>query len=80
MGVVAGLVAYLVIWWLVLFMVLPFGVQTQEESGEAIEPGTPASAPARSRIGLKLSVTTGIAALLWIVYFFIVKYGLITIR
>jgi predicted secreted protein len=79
MGIVSGLVTFLVIWWLVLFVVLPFGVQTQEESGGAIEPCTPASAPARSGIGLKAIITTGIAALLWSAVYVVMKYEVITI-
>lgn len=80
MGVVSGAVVYLVIWWLVLFMVLPFGVVTQDEAGGATEPGTPGSAPAQSRIVLKVSITSAIAAGLWGVFYFIVKYDLISIR
>ena len=38
---------YIVIWWLTLFVVLPFGVRTQGEAGDVVE-GTPASAPAIS--------------------------------
>jgi predicted secreted protein len=43
---VSGSVAlYFVIWWILLFAVLPFGVRSQAESGEVIqgsEPGAPA--------------------------------------
>jgi predicted secreted protein len=43
---VSGSVAlYFVIWWVLLFAVLPFGVRSQAESGEVIqgsEPGAPA--------------------------------------
>lgn len=43
-----GLALYFVIWWILLFAVLPFGVRSQVESGEVVagsEPGAP-SAPA----------------------------------
>jgi predicted secreted protein len=43
-----ALALYFVIWWILLFAVLPFGVRSQAESGEVIagtEPGAP-SAPA----------------------------------
>lgn len=79
MGPISGVVVYLIIWWLVLFIVLPFGVQTQHESGEGIEPGTPESAPAKSGIWLKFAITTAIAAVCWGVFFIIMKYRLITI-
>ena len=32
---------YLVIWWIVLFAMLPIGVRTSEEEGEKAVPGTP---------------------------------------
>ena len=40
-----GLALYFVIWWILLFAVLPFGVRSQTESGEVVrgsEPGAPA--------------------------------------
>jgi predicted secreted protein len=43
-----GLALYFVIWWILLFAILPFGVRSQVESGEVVagsEPGAP-SAPA----------------------------------
>jgi predicted secreted protein len=46
MGLALGLALYFMIWWLVLFAVLPFGVRTQDEANEVV-PGTPGSAPAR---------------------------------
>ena len=38
---------YVVIWWTVLFAILPIGVRTQGEDG-AVVPGTPESAPTRA--------------------------------
>ncbi|MBD2748912.1 DUF1467 family protein [Microvirga sp. BT688] len=40
-----SLALYFVIWWILLFAVLPFGVRSQAEAGEVIrgsEPGAPA--------------------------------------
>jgi predicted secreted protein len=40
-----GLALYFVIWWILLFAVLPFGVRSQAEAGEVVrgsEPGAPA--------------------------------------
>ena len=44
---------YFIIWWVVLFAVLPWGVHSQQESGE-VAPGTDPGAPAVHRIGMKL--------------------------
>jgi predicted secreted protein len=48
LSVTGGLALYFVIWWTLLFAILPFGVRSQAESGEVVqgsEPGAP-SAPA----------------------------------
>ena len=36
---------YFIIWWIVLFAMLPIGVRTSEEAGEKASPGTAESAP-----------------------------------
>ena len=48
---------YFIIWWVVLFAVLPWGVRSQEESGE-VAPGTDPGAPAAHRVWSKLLWTT----------------------
>lgn len=51
---------YVVIWWLCLFLVLPFGVRNQADAGEVIA-GTEPGAPVIFRIWKKLLVTTVLA-------------------
>ena len=39
------LAIYFIVWWLVFFMVLPWGIQSQEEEAEVVlgsDPGAPA--------------------------------------
>lgn len=55
-------VLYVIIWWTVLFAVLPFGTQPVEQPDEATGWR---GAPARPMIGRKMLATTAIAALLW---------------
>ena len=40
---------YFLIWWVVLFAVLPWGVRSQEEAGEVV-PGTDPGAPAAPKV------------------------------
>lgn len=60
---------YFVVWWVVLFAVLPFGVRTQDESGE-VTLGTTSSAPTRPLLVRKAIATTIVAAIvvggLWV--------------
>ena len=69
-------VTFIIVWWLVLFMVLPFGASPPDE----IEPGMAPSAPARPRMGLKIAVTTVIAAVLTALILWLLQSGLIQLR
>ena len=64
MGWFTGSMLYLMLWWLVFFAVLPFGVRMPDE-GEVGE-GHATSAPTRPRLWLKAGITTLIAAVLWV--------------
>ena len=71
---VTGLATYLIIWWLVLFMVLPFGVRPPDNP----EPGMAASAPEKPQLWLKAGVTTLVAGLIWGGVFALIESDLIT--
>jgi predicted secreted protein len=62
---------FFVVWWIVLFAVIPFGMRTQEEEGEVIL-GTSASAPANPRILRTAIITTIVASvvtfLIWMLF------------
>ena len=55
---------YFVLWWIVLFLTLPFGVRSQHEDGEGA-PGTDPGAPVLARMGPKLLWTTIISAVIF---------------
>lgn len=71
MTIVLGIALYFIIWWTVLFAVLPWGVRTQSEEGGAV-PGTPESAPARPRLLRIFLVNTVVAGvvfgIVWLLY------------
>jgi predicted secreted protein len=60
---------YFVIWWIALFLTLPFGVRSQHEDGDSIE-GTDPGAPVLSRMGPKLIWTTIISAIIFAALWF----------
>ena len=66
MGWVGTGITFIISWWMVFFMVLPWGVRRQDDP----EPGHEAGAPENPRLWLKVAVTTGIAvvitALAWV--------------
>ncbi len=80
MSWVSGIVVFLIIWWLILFMVLPFGVVTQDEAEDPVEPGTVGSAPARHNLARKMGITTAIAAVLWLIFWAVVTLGGLTLE
>ena len=55
---------YFVIWWVALFVTLPFGVRSQHEDGVGA-PGTDPGAPVLTRMGRKLIWTTIISAIIY---------------
>jgi predicted secreted protein len=61
MGIGSIVAVYFVVWWVVLFAVLPFGVRTQDETGD-VTLGTTSSAPARPLLVRKAIATTIVAA------------------
>jgi predicted secreted protein len=64
---------YIVIWWLTLFVVLPFGVKTQGEAGDVVE-GTPESAPVAPRILRTLVINTFVAAVTFVFVWTALEY------
>lgn len=67
-----GLAIYGIVWFLTLFMVLPFGVVSQHENGEVV-PGSEGGAPAQPKIYRKLAITTVLAT-----FFYLLVYWLLT--
>ena len=58
---------FFVLWWMVLFAVLPFGVRSQTE--EEMLLGTDRGAPAKFTFGRKALVTTAVTLLVFGVYY-----------
>ena len=69
---------YFIIWWTVLFAVLPWGVHSQEESGD-IAPGTDPGAPVMARLGQKLIWTTVAATVVFALCAVVYSYRLVTL-
>jgi predicted secreted protein len=55
---------YFVLWWVTLFVTLPFGVRSQHEEGGGA-PGTDPGAPVATQMGRKLIWTTIISAVIF---------------
>ena len=78
MGIGTAVAIYFLIWWVLLFAVLPWGVRSQRESGE-VAGGTDPGAPVRHRIWRVLAVTTFVASIVFAVVWAIYAAGLIPV-
>ena len=75
MNWVTGILVYVIIWWLVLFMVLPWGVRVPDDP----ELGHATSAPERPMLWRKAAITTALAALLWGLFYYLLDSGLLAL-
>ncbi len=76
MGWATGIMVYLVIWWIALFMVLPLGVKRVENPGRGQELG----APERPELLRKAIITTIVAAVLWLAFYGFYQLDLLSFR
>jgi predicted secreted protein len=76
MTLVTGIAVYIVIWWLVLFTVLPWGAYPPDNP----EPGHATSAPARPHLLLKFAVTTVIAGVVFAGLYWVIQSDLFSFR
>jgi predicted secreted protein len=73
MNWIGSIFIYIVVWWVVLFAVLPWGVKRNEHPEVGHDPG----APAVTHLKQKLVATSLITLVLWgIGVFLFVHYGL----
>jgi predicted secreted protein len=70
---------YFLIWWIVLFAVLPWGVRSQEESGDVVS-GTDPGAPSVPRLLMKIVWTTIVATIVFAAFYVSYVYRLVTIE
>jgi predicted secreted protein len=70
---------FFVLWWIVLFVTLPFGVRSQQEDGETI-PGSDPGAPIASRMGRKLIWTTVISIVVYAIMMLAYNAGYLNVE
>jgi predicted secreted protein len=69
MGWVSGFTVYVVLWWAVLYMVMPWGSKPPENPA----PGHATSAPEKPRFRLKFIVITIISGVLWLLLDWVIR-------
>jgi predicted secreted protein len=73
MTIFTGVILYIMLYWLFIFMVLPWG----NRAAENVETGNSAGAPAYPRIKQKFIITGIVAAIAWLIVFTLIKMDVI---
>ena len=76
MAISTAIAIYFLIWWVVLFAVLPWGVRAQGADGV---PGTDPGAPVMTNLKMKLVWTTAVTSVIFLVCWFVYTRRLVTL-
>jgi predicted secreted protein len=79
MPITTALAIFFLIWWVVLFAVLPWGIRSQHEAGEIV-PGTDPGAPAIPNLKRKLLWTTLVSAVIFAACYVVYVDRLVTLE
>ncbi len=71
-----GFLIYVIIWWIVVFTILPIGIRKQDK----IEKGHSDGAPQNPQIIKKFIITSVIAFVLWLLVFYFIKNQVFTFQ
>ena len=78
MSLTLGFAVYVVIWWLTLFMVLPWGISSVNP--DDLLPGEDPGAPAKPQLFKKFIITTGVSLVFFVIFYFVYESGVISFR
>ncbi len=79
MSFTSAIAIYVIFWWLILFMVLPYGARKKIDSS-SVKDGQDSGAPAKPMIKPKLLATTVISGVVFGLFYYMVDTGLINFR
>ncbi|MCP5081725.1 MAG: DUF1467 family protein [Alphaproteobacteria bacterium] len=74
-----ALAIYFILWWVVLFAVLPFGAHSAHELGQDVEAGHAPSAPVAPRLIRKFLITTVVSGIIFAGVYYVQVNKLITL-
>ena len=79
MTLTGAIAIYFVLWWIVLFAILPWGTTSPHELGHEIETGHAPSAPVQPHLIAKFAATTVISAAIFAASWWLVASGRLTL-
>jgi predicted secreted protein len=75
MSITSAIAVFFIIWWVCLFVVLPWGVRNSHDPGEAVAEGHEAGAPVRPMMWRKVAITTVLASAVFALVYGQMTYG-----
>jgi len=66
MGLLNAVFIFLLVWWTMLFTVLPLGVERHEEAGKGFDAGAPKRPDLKKKIIINTIISFLIVAALWV--------------
>ena len=78
MSLATAIAIYFIIWWTVLFAILPWGIRSQHEAGPVV-PGTDPGAPTIAGMGKRLVWTTLVSAVVFALCAAAYSYRIVTL-
>lgn len=79
MSLTGSIVVFVILWWLILFLILPRNISSQENDGY-ITKGTDPGAPSNPKIVKKLILTTAITTILFAIIYLLNYFDILNIR
>lgn len=73
MSLLTAFFIYLLVWWVVIFAVLPLGVERHDDAGKGYDAGAPKNANMKK----KLILTTWVSAVIVLIMHVLVEVGVI---
>ena len=80
MGITGSIIVYVMIWWIIFFSVLPFGIQSNKEVFKEKIEGMAPGAPKNPNIAKKFFITTLITTVIFSVIYYLAKAELLNLR
>jgi predicted secreted protein len=77
MGVFGFIVTFIIVWWLVFFATLPFGVRGAAEAGEKLSRGADPGAPVDPKLKTKALAASAIALPIVLIIWACVEFHLL---
>lgn len=79
MKIQSAIAIYFIMWWLILFTILPLGVRNAAEEGVIVEEGNDAGAPLAHGLKWKAMLTTIVTSMVFALFYFALAGGYLAV-